>query len=219
MAGRGRQPWAQRLELVVQALLEHPAVADQPAPVANRADQRIHGAVGGWPAGALADQPDQRRAVTVIGLGAPPAKLGSGRLRLGGGKQPPPTLASAVPARPPGAWCSRPVASTPMVGAPATPLATIGPAKASTPSRSTGNDTGSPISPRSPLVSQTRLLTLPGSTATTSDVAGTVWRSSSTTSHLLTNRKGPLLGKSLTTKVAQELSAERGTTIVSRRSG
>jgi hypothetical protein len=96
-----------------------------------------------------------------------------------------------------------------MVGAPATPLATISPAKASTPSRSTGNDTGSPISPRSPLVSQTRLLTLPGSTTTTSDVAGTVWRSSSTTSHLLTNRKGPCLGKSLTTKVAQELSAER----------
>jgi hypothetical protein len=76
------------------------------------------------------------------------------------------------------------------------------------PSRSTGNAAGSASSPRSPLVNQTRLLTLPGSTATTSAVAGTAWRNSSTTSHLLTNRKGPpCLGKSLTTKVAQELSA------------
>jgi hypothetical protein len=61
MAGRGGQPWAQRLELVVQALLEDLAVGDQPAPVADRSQQAIHGPVGGWPTGALADQPDQRR--------------------------------------------------------------------------------------------------------------------------------------------------------------
>jgi hypothetical protein len=89
------------------------------------------------------------------------------------------------------AWWNRPVASTPISGGSGTPLAPINPARASTPSRSTGNDTGSPIRPRSPLVNQTRLLTLLGSTATTSAVAGTAWRSSSTTSHLLTNRKGP----------------------------
>jgi hypothetical protein len=78
------------------------------------------------------------------------------------------------------------------------------------PSRSTGNDTGSPISPRSPLVNHTRLLTLPGSTATTSADAGTARRNNSTTSHLLTNRQGTSLpGKSLTLKVAQELSAVR----------
>jgi len=76
------------------------------------------------------------------------------------------------------------------------------------PSRSTGNHTGSPISPRSPLVNHTRLLTLPGSTATTSTDAGTAWRNNSTISHLLTNRKGPpCSGKSLTLKAAQELSA------------
>jgi hypothetical protein len=96
-----------------------------------------------------------------------------------------------------------------MIGAPATPLAAINPAKVSMPSRSIGNDIGSPISPCSPLASHTRLLTLPGSTATTSAVAGIAWRNSSTASHLLTNRKGPpCSSKSLTTKVAQELSAQ-----------
>jgi hypothetical protein len=60
------------------------------------------------------------------------------------------------------------------------------------------------------LVTQTRLLTLPGSTATTNADTGSAGRRSSTTSHLLTNRKGPPhLRKSLTTKVTQELSADR----------
>jgi hypothetical protein len=80
-----------------------------------------------------------------------------------------------------------------MIGAPATPLAAISPARVSMPSRSTGNDAGSPIRPRSPLVNQTRLLTLPGSTATTSAAAETAWRSSFTTSHLLTNPQGTSL--------------------------
>ena len=74
------------------------------------------------------------------------------------------------------------------------------------PSRSTGNDSGFPSSPRSPVASHTRLLTLPGSTATTSADIGSASRSNSTASHLLTSRKGPpCYGKSLTTKVAQEL--------------
>jgi hypothetical protein len=102
-----------------------------------------------------------------------------------------------------------------MVGALATPLAVISPARVSTPSRSTGNDTGSPISPRSPLVNQTRLLTLPGSTATISAVAGTAWRNNSTTSHLLpTARDLPAPAKSPTSKVAQELSADHAAAIV-----
>jgi hypothetical protein len=87
------------------------------------------------------------------------------------------------------------------------------PSQAVDTSRNTGNDTGSPIKPDSPLVNHTRLLTLPGSTATTSADGATAWCNSSTTSHLLTNRKGPpRSGKSLTTKVAQELSAELGVT-------
>jgi hypothetical protein len=92
-----------------------------------------------------------------------------------------PTRASVVPARPPrrgaaGRW--PPPRSWAL--RPPRPVA-ISAARASTPSRSTGSDTGSPISPRSPLVNHTRLLTSPGSAATTSAVAGTTWRSSSTT--------------------------------------
>jgi hypothetical protein len=68
MAGRGGQPGAERLELVMQALLERPAVSDQPPPVADRPDQRLHGVGGDWPAGPLADQPDQRRTIAVVGL-------------------------------------------------------------------------------------------------------------------------------------------------------
>ena len=108
----------------------------------------------------------------MVGLVAPRAELRPGCLRLRGatsrtepGKR---RSSSATHAR-----CSPPVASTPITGEPATPLAPISPARVSMPSRSTGNDTGSPISPRSPLVNQTRLLTLPGSTATTSADAGT----------------------------------------------
>ena len=70
MAGWGRQARAQGLELVVQPLLEGLAVGDQPAPVTNRSQQGIDGVGGGWPPGALAGQPDQRRTITIVGLGA-----------------------------------------------------------------------------------------------------------------------------------------------------
>jgi hypothetical protein len=66
----------------VQPLLEDLAVGDQPASVADRPEQGIDGAVGDWPAGALAQQPHQRRTITVVGLGAPRAELRPGRLRL-----------------------------------------------------------------------------------------------------------------------------------------
>jgi hypothetical protein len=82
VAGRGRQARAQRLELVVEALLEDLTVGDQPASVTDRPYQGIDGVGGGWPPSALTGQPDQRRAVAVVGLVAPPAKLDSGRLGL-----------------------------------------------------------------------------------------------------------------------------------------
>jgi hypothetical protein len=88
MAGRRRQSGAQRLELVMQALLQDLAVGDQPAPVTDRSEQGVNGVGAGWPAGALADQPDQRRTVTIVGLGATRPQLGSGRLGLGGCQQP-----------------------------------------------------------------------------------------------------------------------------------
>src|SRR5437899_2050516 len=77
------------------------------------------------------------------------------------------------------ARCNPPVASRPITGDPTTPLEATSRSSSSTPSRSTGNETGSPISPRSPLVSHTRLNALPGSIATTSELAGTSLRNSS----------------------------------------
>lgn len=52
------------------------------------------------------------------------------------------------------ARCNAPVDSIPITGGPSTPLATIYRSSSSTPARNTGNDTGSPINPRSPEVSQ-----------------------------------------------------------------
>jgi hypothetical protein len=72
----------------MQPLLEDLAVGDQPAPVTDRPQQPIHAALGDRSAGALAQQPHQRRAVAVVGLVAARAELGPGRLRFRGGDQP-----------------------------------------------------------------------------------------------------------------------------------
>jgi hypothetical protein len=70
--------------------------------------------------------------------------------------------------------------------------------------------TGSPIRPRFPLVNQTRLLALPGSTATTSAVSGTTRRNSSVTSHLPpTARDPPTKGGSLRTGDSGAISYQR----------
>jgi hypothetical protein len=66
----------------MQALLQHATVGDQATPVANRADQPLKGVVGDRSSGALASQPDQRRAVAVVGLGAARPELRTGCLRL-----------------------------------------------------------------------------------------------------------------------------------------
>jgi hypothetical protein len=91
------------------------------------------------------------------------------------------------------ARCNAPVASRPITGGPATPLLVINRSSCSTPSRSTGNETGSPVSPRSPVVNHTRLSALPGSIAITDDVAGTFLRnrSNSTPSSSKTERERP----------------------------
>jgi hypothetical protein len=52
----------------MEALLEDLAVGDQPTPVTDRPQQGIDGVLGDGPAGALAQQPHQRRAVAVVGL-------------------------------------------------------------------------------------------------------------------------------------------------------
>jgi hypothetical protein len=43
---------AEPVELVVQPLLGHLAVGDQPAPIADRGQQHPGAVVGGWPTGA-----------------------------------------------------------------------------------------------------------------------------------------------------------------------
>jgi hypothetical protein len=69
------------------------------------------------------------------------------------------------------------------------PLAAIKRPSSSMPSRSTGSVTGSPISLRWPVVNDTRLKTLPGSTATTSEVAGTSLRNNSIITSLHQDRR------------------------------
>jgi hypothetical protein len=52
----------------VQPLLGDLAVQHEPSPVADRGQQRLGAMIDRWAAGALTGQPDQRGAVTVIGL-------------------------------------------------------------------------------------------------------------------------------------------------------
>ena len=57
----------------MQPLLEDLAVGNQATPVADRTHERVHGigrVVGDGSTGALAGQPDQRRTITIVGLGA-----------------------------------------------------------------------------------------------------------------------------------------------------
>ena len=156
----------------MQPLLGHPASVDELATMTDRAQQRLDRRRCQGTPGALAQQPDQRRAVTVVGLEPPRAQLRPGGLRLRRRKQPsdPGQRRSTSAAH---ARCSAPVASIPITGSPATPLPAISRQSSSTPSRNTGNDTGSPIKPRSPVVNQTRFDTFPGSIATTKRSPGT----------------------------------------------
>jgi hypothetical protein len=200
MAGWGGQARAERLELVMEALLEDLAVADQPRRWRTAPSRASTVSVAaGRPVPWRTSQTSAAQSRSSVLERRQPSWALATWVSDGANSRTDPGQRRSSSATQ--AWCSRPVASTAMVGAPATPLAAISLARVSTPSR-TGNDTGSPIRPRSPLASNTRLLTLPGSTATISAVAGTAWRNSSTTtSHLLTNRKGPpCSGKSLTTQ-------------------
>ena len=66
----------------MEPLLEHPAVGDQATSVTDRPKQGVHGLVSHRAAGTLAQQPHQRRTITVVGLETPRAELGPGRLGL-----------------------------------------------------------------------------------------------------------------------------------------
>jgi hypothetical protein len=71
VTNRRRQARAQRVELIMQTLLQHTTRVDELAAVAYGPQQRLDDLRLGRPAGALAQQPDQRGAVTIVGLKPP----------------------------------------------------------------------------------------------------------------------------------------------------
>jgi hypothetical protein len=72
----------------MQTLLQHAAGVDELATVTNGAKHRLDDLRLGRPAGALAQQPHLRGAVTIIGLEATRPQLGPGRGRLRRREQP-----------------------------------------------------------------------------------------------------------------------------------
>lgn len=85
----------------MQALLEDLAVSDQPMPVPDRPPQRLDGVGAGGSAGALTDEPDQRRTIAIVGLGATPPPAGFGPPGSLTARTTAPTPASVVLAQPP----------------------------------------------------------------------------------------------------------------------
>jgi hypothetical protein len=77
-----REPRAKRVELMVQVLAGHLALADQPAAVADGVKERIEGPALRRPSAALAGERDQGGAVAVVVLETARAKLGAGCLGL-----------------------------------------------------------------------------------------------------------------------------------------
>ena len=71
MARRDREPRTECVELIVQALLKHLARIDELRAVADDAEHRRDAGRLGRTTGALAQQPDQRGAVAVVGLEPP----------------------------------------------------------------------------------------------------------------------------------------------------
>jgi hypothetical protein len=66
----------------VHALLKDLAGIDELTAVTDRALQRVDDAGLGRPTGALTDEPDQRRAIAIIGLETTRAQLTARRRRL-----------------------------------------------------------------------------------------------------------------------------------------
>ena len=78
----GRQAGAERMQLVVQALLGDLVLGDQAPAVPDRDGQRVIDAIGDAPALSLPGQVGERGAVAVVGLEAPGSELRPCRLRL-----------------------------------------------------------------------------------------------------------------------------------------
>jgi hypothetical protein len=89
MTRRCRQAGAQSVELVVESLLGHLAVSDQPTPMTDGAAERIHRHfLGASPARALTGQVRQSGAITIVGLEPTRAQLHARGLGLRGSEHP-----------------------------------------------------------------------------------------------------------------------------------
>lgn len=88
MTRRCREPRAKRIELMVQVLAGHLALADQPAAVADSVKKRIEDPALRQPSAALAGERDQSGAIAVVVLEAARVELGAGRLGLRGCEEP-----------------------------------------------------------------------------------------------------------------------------------
>jgi len=82
MPGRRRQARRERVELIMQPLPERLERQQQLTAMRNGRQHRLNPSRGGRPAGTLAGQPDQRRAVTIVGLEPAGSQLRPGGLRL-----------------------------------------------------------------------------------------------------------------------------------------
>jgi hypothetical protein len=152
----------------MQALLEHAAGIDELPAMPDRSQQRFDRRRRARAAGALAQQPDQRRAIAIVGLEPPRPQLRPSRLRLRRrehSERPRPApldLSRPRPMQCPGRLDPdhRFAVDAAAGDQPRQLLDTV--------AQQPSNDTGSPINPRSPVVSHTLLLTFPGSIATIS---------------------------------------------------
>ena len=77
-----REAGRKRVELIVQPLAQRGERADQLAAMGDRRQHRLDPRARRRAPGALTRQPDQRRAITVVGLEPPRAQLRPRRLRL-----------------------------------------------------------------------------------------------------------------------------------------
>jgi hypothetical protein len=143
-----RQPRAQAVEQVMQALLEHATCVDKLAAMTDGAQHRVQRVGPDRPASALAQQPDYCRAVAVIGLEPSRPELSAGRGCPRRGKQaqrPPPTVLDLGGPR----AMQRAGRLDPDDRRSHNAAGRDQPPSSSTPSRNIGSGTGSPISPLS----------------------------------------------------------------------
>ena len=85
---RGREPGRERVELVMQPLPQRLEREHQLATMRDRREHRVHRRAPRRAPGALAREPDQRRAITIVGLEPPRPELRPRGLSLRRREQP-----------------------------------------------------------------------------------------------------------------------------------